>query len=48
MGSAGSVIKDEDVRILASLSQAIAPDYKIAKDDPWVGSPFEWILRVPS
>jgi hypothetical protein len=48
MGIPGSVIKDEDVRILASLSQAIAPDYKVAKDDPWVGSPFEWILRVPS
>lgn len=41
-------IVDEDVRILASLSAAIAPDYKVADDDPWVGSPFEWILRVPS
>ncbi len=41
-------IADEDVRILASLSAAIAPDYKVADDDPWLGSPFEWILRVPS
>jgi hypothetical protein len=41
-------ISDEDVRILASLSAAIAPDYKVADDDPWLGSPFEWILRVPS
>lgn len=41
-------IEDEDVKILASLSAAIAPDYEIAKDDPWLGSPFEWILRVPS
>jgi hypothetical protein len=41
-------IVDEDVRILAALSSAIAPDYAAAPDDPWVGSPFEWILRVPS
>lgn len=41
-------IADEDVRILASLSAAIAPDYKVADDDPWLGSPLEWILRVPS
>ncbi len=41
-------IIDEDVKLLASLSAAIAPDYAVAEDDPWVGSPFEWILRVPS
>ena len=41
-------IQDEDVKILVSLSAAIAPDYEIAQDDPWLGSPFEWILRVPS
>ena len=41
-------ITDPDVRILASLSASLAPDYASAADDPWIGSPFEWILRVPS
>lgn len=43
-----SVISDPDVQILASLSATLAPDYARDADDPWVGSPFEWILRVPS
>jgi hypothetical protein len=43
-----SGIQDDDVKILASLSQAIAPDYKRPPDDPWAGSPFEWLLSVPS
>lgn len=41
-------IEDKDVQILASLSSTIAPDYATAADDPWIGSPFEWILKVPS
>jgi len=41
-------IVDPDVQILAALSGTLAPDYARAADDPWVGSPFEWILKVPS
>jgi hypothetical protein len=41
-------ITDPDVQILASLSASLAPDYASAADNPWIGSPFEWILRVPS
>lgn len=41
-------IFDPDVQILAALSSTLAPDYVRPEDDPWIGSPFEWILRVPS
>lgn len=41
-------IEDPDVQILAALSGTLAPDYARAPDDPWIGSPFEWILKVPS
>lgn len=41
-------IDDPDVQILATLSGTLAPDYARAADDPWIGSPFEWILKVPS
>lgn len=41
-------ILDEDVRIFASLASAIASDYLVQDDDPWVGSPFEWVKRLPS
>lgn len=41
-------IDDPDVRILATLSGTLAPDYARAADDPWIGSPFEWIRNVPS
>jgi hypothetical protein len=41
-------VGDPDVKILASLATALAPDYVPSDDDPWIGSPFEWILRVPS
>ncbi len=41
-------ITDQDVQILAALSTTLAPDYLPAADDPWIGSPFQWILRVPS
>lgn len=41
-------IHDPDVEILARCSATLAPDYAPTNDDPWIGSPFEWILRVPS
>lgn len=41
-------IQDQDVQILAGLASAIAPDYARSNDDPWLGSPFQWILSVPS
>lgn len=41
-------INDPDVQLLAGLATAIAPDYARAVDDPWLGSPFQWILSVPS
>ena len=41
-------IVDQDVRILAGLAAALEPDYAPSPDDPWEGSPFQWILRVPS
>ena len=41
-------ITDPDVQILAGLASAIEPDYARSIDDPWIGSPFQWILSVPS
>lgn len=41
-------ISDPDVQILAALATTLAPGYVRADDDPWIGSPFEWILAVPS
>ena len=41
-------ITDTDVLIIASLATALAPDYSSTADNPWIGSPFEWILKVPS
>lgn len=43
-----SEIVDPDVNILASLSATIAPDYAKTESDPWLGSPFQWILSVSS
>ncbi len=40
-------ISDPDVRILAGLAATLQPDYEPA-DDPWSGSPFAWIKRLPS
>lgn len=40
--------EDSDVGTLAMLSGSIAGDYLRSIDDPWVGSPFEWILKIPS
>jgi hypothetical protein len=39
---------DPDVQILMSLATTLAPDYAPAINDPWLGSPFHWILAVPS
>ena len=41
-------IQDPDVQVLATLSSTLAQDYAPAADNPWIGSPFEWILKVPS
>ncbi|CAA9571795.1 MAG: hypothetical protein AVDCRST_MAG33-2606 [uncultured Thermomicrobiales bacterium] len=41
-------ISDPDVQILAGLAAAIASDYARPTNDPWAGSPFQWILAVPS
>lgn len=41
-------ITDPEVQTLASFAASIAPDYARREDDPWIGSPFQWILSVPS
>jgi hypothetical protein len=41
-------ISDPEVQVLATLSGTLAVDYVRAEDDPWVGSPFAWILNQPS
>lgn len=41
-------IVDPDVQILAGLSTALQPDYAPPATDPWEGSPFRWILGMPS
>lgn len=41
-------VHDPDVQILSALATSIATDYAPSVDDPWIGSPFQWILSVPS
>lgn len=41
-------IHDPEVQLLATLSATLEIDYAAEPDDPWVGSPFAWILRQPS
>lgn len=41
-------IFDPEVQILAGLAATLAPDYAPAANNPWLGSPFQWILAVPS
>lgn len=41
-------IDDPEVQALATIAGVIAPDYARAADDPWNGSPFQWILGLPS
>lgn len=33
---------------MAASAANLADRYVASEDDPWIGSPFEWILRVPS
>lgn len=40
---------DPEVRLLASIAEAIKPDYvNNQEDDPWARSPFGWIKSRPS
>ncbi len=41
-------ITDPDVQLLAGLATTLAPDYIAGPNDPWEGSPFKWILSIPS
>lgn len=41
-------ITDPDVQLLASISGTIQQDYVTEGEDPWEGSPFEWIVRTGS
>lgn len=43
------MIKDNDVRILASIAEMLKPDYVTnEQSDPWIDSPFAWIKTRPS
>lgn len=41
-------IRDPEVLTLASIAATLQLDYVRTEDDPWLGSPFEWILQTPS
>lgn len=41
-------IDDPDVQLLATLAGTLEPDYAQKEDDPWIGSPFQWITKLPS
>lgn len=41
-------IADPDVAALAAIAATIQPEYVRSETNPWVGSPFEWILHTPS
>jgi hypothetical protein len=41
-------IKDPEVQMLALLAGALEADYAIKGEDPWEGSPFQWIKSQPS
>lgn len=43
-----SIIKDRDVKILASLSLGLKDEYVNPEKDVWADSPFAWILSRPS
>lgn len=45
--NAGRLV-NPDVQLLAGLATTLAPDYAVGPDDPWEGSPFKWILSIPS
>lgn len=33
---------------MAASAASLAINYVAGEDDPWIGSPFEWVLKVPS
>lgn len=39
---------DPEFQALSNISLAIQPEYAATEDDPWIGSPFQWILATPS
>lgn len=41
-------ITDPQVKKLASVAADIAPNYAATVNDPWLGSPFQWILSLSS
>lgn len=41
-------IQDPEVQVLAGLSSTLEIDHVSPVDDPWNGSPFQWILKQPS
>lgn len=41
-------LPDEDVELLAGLSQNLRKEYARDREVPWEGSPFAWILNRPS
>lgn len=41
-------INDPEVQTLAAIATALAPDYAPEQNDPWEGSPFQWIKSQPS
>lgn len=41
-------IDDPEVQLLASFAATLEPDYVRGEDDPWIGSPFQWITKLPS
>ena len=41
-------IEDPEVLALASIAATLEPEYAASADDPWIGSPFQWILATPS
>jgi hypothetical protein len=41
-------ILDPEIQSLAGIAATLAPDYAPATDDPWLGSPFQWIRVLPS
>lgn len=39
---------DREFELMSQISSSLEPHYQPTEDDPWIGSPFEWILKVPS
>lgn len=41
-------IRDPHVQTLAAIAATLSQNYIVGEDDPWQGSPFRWILSLPS